>query len=126
MVRRAATTTLLAMLAIGSSMSDVTAQSYMPVVVTATGPNPVFVELAAGIVAPCDSSSNRQLARTRITPGQTLLLRSPHACVCWRQTYTDSPDTEWSLSRIDCKTGSVCRGRVCLPDPDPVLRIHLQ
>ena len=117
---------LASAIAVASVRSDVAAQPITLVVVTSAEPNAVFAEVAAGVVMPCDSSANQPLARTRIVPGQTLTLASPRNCICWRRTREDSPTADWSESQISCKSGRICRGRACWPDPDPALRLRLR
>jgi hypothetical protein len=115
----------IALDAIGVRVGDSSAQSSTPVVVQLLGPRSVLVEVAAGVVQPCDSISNRQLYRAKMAPGDTVTLQSPTTCICWRQTYDNFPDANWSRSRTKCMTGTVCQGRHCVRDPDPVLRLSL-
>ena len=105
--------------------ADGRAWTSLGVVVGLAGPRSVVVEIAAGVVNPCDSSWNVPLYRGRMNPGDVLALQSPKSCICWRQTYDNFPDTNWSPSRITCKTGVTCRNKTCTVDPDPVLRLYL-
>ena len=105
---------------------DVRAQTLTPfVVITMKGPRAVIVEVASGTTKPCDSSEDRLLFKGTMQAGQSVTLQSPTSCVCWRQTYDNFPQGNWSAPEIICKTGTICRLRRCVPDPDPVIRLNL-
>ena len=110
---------------IGVSGTELSAQNLTPITITMVGPGAILVEVAAGTVRPCDSSSNQQLYRARMLPADTVTFQSPTRCVCWRQTYDNFPDANWSASQISCKPGVTCIGRRCVPDRDPVLRLSI-
>ncbi|HLZ09784.1 MAG TPA: hypothetical protein VKT80_14435 [Chloroflexota bacterium] len=105
--------------------TDGRAWTSLEVLVGLAGPRSIRVEIAAGIVNPCDSSWNVPLYRGWLNPGDVIALQSPKSCICWRQTYDNFPDANWSTSRITCKTGVTCRNKTCTVDPDPVLRLYL-
>jgi hypothetical protein len=107
------------------SSEDGRAWTSLEVVARLAGPRSVLVEIAAGVVNPCDSSWNVPLFRGRMNPGDVIALQSPASCICWRQTYDNFPESNWSTSRIACKTGVTCRNKTCTVDPDPVLRLYL-
>jgi hypothetical protein len=104
---------------------DGNAWTALEIVANLAGPRSVRVEIAAGVVNPCDSSWNVPLYRGKMNPGDVIFLQSPASCICWRQTYDNFPDTNWSTSRITCKTGVTCRHKTCTIYPDPILRLYL-
>lgn len=112
-------------LALALFVEDANSGPPIQVVARLAGPRSCLVEVAAGVVNPCDSPWNVPLYRGKMNPGDVITLQSPSACICWRQTYDNFPEANWSTSRTVCKTGLICRNRVCSPDPDPVVRLNL-
>jgi hypothetical protein len=123
-MKRALLASLLFVVGIAAG-ADVSAQMFTPVVVKAFGPHAVLVEVSTGAVIPCDSSSNTPLYKATMSPGNVVALRTPTPCVCWRQTFDNFPNVNWSKSLVVCKSGWICKGRRCVPDPDPALRIDV-
>jgi hypothetical protein len=124
--------TLLASVAVvvsASVSSDASADGFWPVEITSMGPRPILVEIAAGVVAPCDSHENVVLYRGPLDPNTAVRVGSPSPSVCFRQTYANFPTLNWSLSRfltppVICQGAG--RGRRCRRDPDPTLRLTVR
>jgi hypothetical protein len=94
--------------------------------VTSVGPRPIQVEISAGVVAPCDASSDVLLYRGALLPNTAVRVRPVLGGVCVRQTYDNFPDVNWSPSTFHQRP-VVCTGagraRRCRPDPDATLRL---
>ena len=110
-----------------SSPTPAESPSLVPVLVHSRGPKAIQVEVADGSVMPCDSTDNRLLYRGWLSLGSTLTLASS-GTVCFRQTYDDFPETNWSTSRT-LTSEMICsgagRGRVCRPDPAAKIRVEV-
>src|SRR5260221_1639684 len=113
--RRLVAAVLFGLLLDGTNSS---AQVATPVVVTLLGPHSVLLEVATGVVRPCDSTSNRRLFRGAMNPGETITFQSPASCVCWRQTYANFPSVNLSSSPNARNTGFSCSARLCMPNPN--------
>jgi hypothetical protein len=120
----------LAMLALLSAMagSDVNAGALMPVFVFQGGPKAVQVEVAAGRVGPCDSGYNVPLFKGWVEGGRTLRVLSSYGCVCYRHTYDDFPQVNWSPSTVACRRMCTVHGGfgLCPADPNDALSIQIR
>ena len=121
---------LVATLAFVCSATGVDAQSIplMPVYLQQLGPKAVQVEIAAGRVGPCDSAYNARLFNGWVEPGRTLRLMSPYGCVCYRHTYHDFPQVNWSPSTVTCRRICTVQGGygLCPSDPNDALFIEVR
>ncbi|MET0591713.1 MAG: hypothetical protein ABW133_03375 [Polyangiaceae bacterium] len=100
----------------------------MPVYLQQAGPKAIQVEVAAGRVGPCDSSYNVPLFRGWVDPGRTLRLSTPYGCVCYRHTYDDFPQVNWSPSTVTCRRICTVQGGygLCPADPNDALFISVR
>jgi hypothetical protein len=121
---------LVASLACVSAATGANAQStaLMPVYVQQVGPKAVQVEIAAGRVAPCDSAYNARLFHGWVDPGRTLRVMSPYGCVCYRHTYHDFPQVNWSPGTVTCRRICTVQGGygLCPADPNDSLFIEVR
>jgi hypothetical protein len=101
---------------------------FMPVFVEQSGPKAVLVEVAAGRVGPCDSNYNALLFKDWMNAGQTLRLMSPYGCVCYRHTYDDFPQINWSPSIVVCRRSCAVYGGygLCPADPNDALFVQIR
>lgn len=95
-------------------------ESAAPVVVTSTSSVEIRVQVAEGLVAPCDTNNNRMLLDGRLAPGATFRASITGDCVCIRSTSASFPNSEWSTSGLKCRP-RICRNKVCRPAPDPTI-----
>jgi hypothetical protein len=120
----------VATLALVSAGSGADAQSVplMPVFVQQTGPKAIKVEIAAGRVGPCDSAYNARLFQGWVEAGRTLRVMSPYGCVCYRQTYDDFPEVNWSPSTVTCRRICAVQGGygLCPADPNDSLFVQIR
>lgn len=121
---------VLVLLALSCAAIGVHAQSVvlMPVFVHQTGPKAIQVEVAAGRVGPCDSNYNARLFKGRVEAGQTLRLMTPYGCVCYRHTYDDFPEINWSPSTVTCRRSCTVYGGygLCPADSHDALFISIR
>jgi hypothetical protein len=100
-----------------------------PVILVAHGPNAILVEVASGVTMPCDASTNRPLYRGALAPGGVLHLSSPSASICFRQTYDDFPEANWSTPRLlgplPLCSATRRRAGACTHVPDPTIRVEV-
>jgi hypothetical protein len=94
---------VLLALVIVFAAADVVAGVTMSVFVNQQGPKAIQVEVSAGRVQPCDSMSDRPIFKGWVEPGKTLALAAPFGCICYRQTYDDFPDVNWSTPKVLCR-----------------------
>ena len=108
--------------------ADAQSISLMPVFVQQTGPKAVQVEIAAGRVGPCDSAYNARLFHGWVDPGKTLRVMSPYGCICYRHTYDDFPQVNWSPSTVTCRRICTVQGGygLCPPDPNDSLFVQIR
>lgn len=108
--------------------NDAGAGALMPVFLSQAGPKAVQVEMAAGRVGPCDSGYNVPLFKGWVEGGRTLRVMSPYGCVCYRQTYDDFPQVNWSPSTVTCRRICTVQGGfgLCPADPNDALAIHVR
>jgi hypothetical protein len=108
--------------------AEAQAMVLMPVYVQQAGPKAIQVEVAAGRVGPCDSSYNAQLFHGWVDAGRTLRLMSPYGCVCYRHTYDDFPQVNWSPSTVTCRRSCAVVGGygLCPPDPNDALVVQIR
>ena len=104
--------------------ADARALDPAPVFVSFAGSGKVRVQVADGIVLPCDSGENRILFDGTMEPNSTVATAAASDCVCLRHTSVQFPRTDWSMSRKYCRP-RICRGRICRPAPDPTIRVQL-
>jgi hypothetical protein len=111
-----------------SDGADAQSAPLMPVFLEQGGPRAVQVEIAAGRVGPCDSSYNARLFHGWVEPGRTLRVMSPYGCVCYRQTYDDFPQVNWSPSIVTCRRSCTVQGGygLCPADPKDALFIQIR
>jgi hypothetical protein len=116
----------LALLTFGAVLgggSDASGQSaVVAVLVDQIGPKPIRVEMSATDAGPCEERV--PLYAGWLAPGRWRL-DSPKRCVCWRQTYDNFPDVNWSPPRITCLPRS-WRGRFCPPAAGAFISIEIR
>jgi hypothetical protein len=95
-------------------------ESAAPVVLTSASRVEVRVQIAEGLVAPCDSGNNRMLLDGRLAAGATFRTSITGDCVCVRSTSASFPNSDWSTSGLKCRP-RICRNKVCRPAPDPTI-----
>jgi hypothetical protein len=121
---------LVASLACVSAATGADAQStaLMPIYVQQMGPKAVQIEIAAGRVGPCDSAYNARLFHGWVDPGRTLRVMSPYGCVCYRHTYHDFPQVNWSPSTVTCRRICTVQGGygLCPADPNDALFVEIR
>jgi hypothetical protein len=122
---------IIALIAIACAATGAGAQTaflFMPVFVQQSGPKAVQVEVAAGRVGPCDSSYNVRLFKEWMDAGRTVRLMSPYGCVCYRHTYDDFPQINWSPSTVVCRRSCTVYGGygLCPADPNDALFIQFR
>ena len=122
---RALFTSLLAASALVSA--DAVATPF-PVAIRNYASSDVAIEVAAGVVAPCDSSANRLLFSGTVRAGEGLDLGSDDATVCVRTKFLDERLPEWSdphfyTPRRRCFGGG--RYRRCITE-DPTIHVDLR
>jgi len=120
---------LAAALVVALCAGRAVAEDASPVLVVAHGPKAVLVEIAAGEAMPCDSSANHMLYRGWLLPGEARELSSAVASVCFRQTYDNFSEANWSTPRLlrPLPLCSALRRRVgpCTPVPDRTIRVEV-
>ena len=101
---------------------------FMPVYVRQLGPKAVQVEVAAGRVGPCDSNYNATLFKGWVDAKSSFRLMSPYGCVCYRHTYDDFPQINWSPSTVICRRSCTVAGGygLCPADPNDSLFIEIR
>jgi hypothetical protein len=100
----------------------------MAVFIRQAGPKAIQVEVAAGRVGPCDSSYNAPLLKQWVDAGRTVRVMSPYGCVCYRHTYDDFPEVNWSPSTVTCRRACTVQGGygLCPADPNDALFIEIR
>ena len=100
----------------------------MPVFVRQSGPKAVQIEVAAGRVGPCDSAYNAPLFKGWVDAGRTIRFMSPYGCVCYRHTYDDFPQVNWSPSTVTCRRSCTVLGGygLCPADPNDAIVIEIR
>ena len=108
--------------------ADAQSIALMPVYVQQVGPKAVQIEVAAGRVGPCDSAYNARLFHGWVEPGRTLRVLSPYGCVCYRHTYDDFPQVNWSPSTVTCRRICTVQGGygLCPADPNDALFVQIR
>jgi hypothetical protein len=111
-----------------ATAGDAGAGASMPVALYQAGPKSVRVEIAGGRVGPCDSSYNVPLFSGWVDAGQTVHVKSPYGCVCYRHTYDDFPQVNWSPSTVTCRRSCAVYGGWgrCPADPDDAIWIQIK
>ncbi len=107
----------------------VAADETSPVLLFAHGPKAILVEVASGVTMPCDASTNRLLYRGWLAPDTVLRTSSPSATICFRQTYDDFPEANWSTPRLvrplpQCSAARR-RSGPCTEVADPTIRVEV-
>jgi hypothetical protein len=100
----------------------------MPVYLDQLGPKAIQVEIAAGRVGPCDSSYNARLFHGWVEGGRRIRVMSPYGCVCYRHTYDDFPQVNWSPATVTCRRSCAVQGGYgfCPAHPDDALFIQIR
>jgi hypothetical protein len=75
------------------------AEADRPVIVTVVGRGAIRLRLAAGVTAPCDSSSNRMLFDGWVEPGRYQWETGSNT-VCYQYTSGALREQDWSVSSI--------------------------
>jgi hypothetical protein len=108
------------------SPADVDAQSSgWPVLITGMGPKTIRIEVAAGKTLPCDSSRNIPLWSGKLEPGAALSFSSPYPDICFRQTFDNFPDVNWSTPHVYSAVMYCTRPGACVVAPDPTIRLSV-
>lgn len=95
-----------------------------PFVVRLHGDKRVRVQIAEGTSLPCDASGNRPVTERWIAPGEEIRGSIGGDCLCFRQTFANFPNANWSTPQLACVPRR-CRRSACRPLPDPTIRVHL-
>lgn len=97
----------------------------IPIVLRNKANGGVRVRVAAGIVAPCDSSSDTPMYSAKLEPGAVVNLALwDGECICVEHTQPPFTEVDWMSGRIFCMP-KVCWHRQCRPASDPTIRVDL-